>query len=64
MESALLFLVGQGAIALGAYLLARTLPWTVVAGAALLVEGAVAVVYGMVLQVVPKEGDKPWHGGE
>ena len=50
MEASIQFIGGQLAIALGVYLLSKSLPWPTVAGIWLIVEGAIAAVYGLIAE--------------
>lgn len=62
MNIPFLFVVGQLVIALGAYMLAKALPWTTAVGAWLIAEGVITVV--IALLVAHREADaEPWHGG-
>jgi hypothetical protein len=55
-----MILLGQGAIAGGCWLLSRTLGWELAVGVALILEGAIGALYGM-LDVAHEP--EPWHGG-
>jgi len=58
-----LFVVGQAIIGLGAYLLARTVPWSTVVGSVLLIEGAICVIACFVTSLADGAPSKPWHDG-
>jgi len=60
---AALFVVGQAIIGLGAYVLSRSLPWSTVVGAVLLIEGAICVIACFVTSLTDGASSKPWHDG-
>ena len=62
MYSPVLFVGGQVAIAIGAYLLSKSFPWTVVVGLWLVVEGLITVVMALLSAHRETEAE-PWHGG-
>ena len=62
MESSLHFLVGQAAIALGVYLLSKSITWTAAVGLWLVVEGVVVVLWA-VLSEPADTTETRWHEG-
>ncbi len=60
MSGWIMVFLGQGAIAAGSWLLSRHFGWEVAAAVALLIEGAIGALYGMLN--VGNEAE-PWHGG-
>jgi uncharacterized membrane protein HdeD (DUF308 family) len=63
MVGAALFVVGQAMIGIGAYVLSRTLAWSIVVGAVLLIEGAICVIACFVTEQSEGRPSKPWHDG-
>jgi ribose/xylose/arabinose/galactoside ABC-type transport system permease subunit len=60
MSGWVMVLLGQGAITAGSWLLSRHFGWEVAVALALIIEGAIGAVYGMLSVGTEAE---PWHGG-
>lgn len=63
MDSPIHFIGGQVAIALGVFMLSKTMPWSVAVGVWLVAEGVISAVWAVVSSV-DEAKRTPWHGGQ